>query len=113
MSWFFKSLRRIARPRSSGRSACSLRFAAHIELLESRRLLWTFTVTSLLDHGGGTLRWAIEMANSHAGQDTIAFNLLGSQPILTRGTVPTIDLTSALPAVAGEVLLDGTTQPGG
>jgi hypothetical protein len=60
-----------------------------------------YPVTSLADTGSpGTLRWAIQKANGNPGSK-IAFRKAG-----------TIKLSSALPALASKVTLDGTTAPG-
>jgi hypothetical protein len=67
----------------------------------------TFVVTSNLDNTNpGTLRWAINMANTSAGQDNINFNLPSGQLVIT--------LTSNLPVLsdAAGVIIDGYTQPG-
>jgi hypothetical protein len=76
-----------------------------IELLELRRLLTTFTVTSNSDSplALGTLRQVIVLANMIPGADTIAFNIMGT---------PTIHPLTALPAVTGPTTIDGTSQPG-
>jgi hypothetical protein len=34
-----------------------------------------YTVTTTFDSGSGSLRWAIEQANSNPGDDVIAFNI--------------------------------------
>ncbi|MCX7722340.1 MAG: right-handed parallel beta-helix repeat-containing protein [Verrucomicrobiae bacterium] len=65
----------------------------------------TFTVTSTNDAGPGSLREAIERANTNAGPDTIAFNLPGTG-------VRSIVLASALPEITDAVVIDGYTQPG-
>jgi hypothetical protein len=55
-----------------------------------------------------TLRAAIAEANTHAGPDTIAFDIPGNG-------VQTIQLTSSLPALSdatGPTTIDGYTQPG-
>jgi hypothetical protein len=75
--------------------------AAGIESLEERTLLSAFTVLNLNDHGAGSLRQAILNANSNPGADVINFNVAG-----------TITLASALPTVAGQVNIDGTSAPG-
>ena len=59
----------------------------------------SIVVTSLLDDGSeGTLRWAINQANSQAGSyyDNITFNVEG-----------TINLTSNLPNIVGQLTIDG------
>jgi CSLREA domain-containing protein/uncharacterized repeat protein (TIGR01451 family) len=50
-----------------------------------------------------TLREAIDAANAHPGMDTIRFNLPAPY---------TISLLSALPAIQGDTVLDGSSQPG-
>ena len=78
-----------------------------VERLEERRLLTTFTVTSLADSGANTLRQAILDANANTStSDVIAFDLNPLHPF-TR----TISPTSALPTISGPVTIDGTTQP--
>jgi hypothetical protein len=59
----------------------------------------SFTVTTLNDSGEGSLRAAIEAANSSAGADTIIFEVSG-----------TITLASTLPAITSELTIDGTGQ---
>ena len=49
--------------------------SVHIQLLEERWLLSTFTVTNNADSGPGTLRQAILNANANLGTDTIDFNI--------------------------------------
>lgn len=66
----------------------------------------TLVVTTTNDAEAGSLRAAIEEANSHgAGADTIAFNIAGAG-------VRTIKLASSLPSVRVPVVIDGYTQPG-
>ena len=65
----------------------------------------SFTVTNTNDSGAGSLRQAIQDANTNPGTDTITFNISGSG-------VKTINLSSALPAITSPVIIDGTTQPG-
>jgi hypothetical protein len=64
-----------------------------------------FVVTSITDPGTGSLREAIEAANSHPGLDTIVFNIpgLGGHIITPTSDLPTID---------DPVVIDGYTQPG-
>jgi titin len=87
-----------------GRRARPL-FRPVVKALEDRVLLNTYTVTSTADSGAHTLRQAILSANSHAGLDTIKFNIPGSG-------VHTIVPLSPLPAITDAVILDGTSQGG-
>ena len=78
----------------------------------------TFVVTSILDiadsnpadgicddgTGKCTLRAAIDEANSNLDSDVIKFDIPGKGP-------HTILLTSALPAIADLLIIDGTTEP--
>ena len=61
-------------------------------------------VTNLDDSGLGSLRGAIEHANSNSGKDTIRFAIPGAGPWL-------VNLTAKLPIISDEVIIDGTTQP--
>ncbi|HEX8219737.1 MAG TPA: S-layer homology domain-containing protein [Chloroflexia bacterium] len=65
----------------------------------------TYTVTSTSDDGAGSLRQAINAANSHAGLDLIDFNIPATG-------VQTITLLSALPTITDPVTIDGYTQSG-
>ena len=65
----------------------------------------TFTVTSIADSGGGTLRQAILDANTNPGADTIAFGIVGTGP-------HTIALASLLPNITDALAIDGYTQAG-
>jgi hypothetical protein len=65
----------------------------------------TFTVTNTADSGAGSLRQAIDDANSAAGADTIAFNIPGAG-------VHTITPLSLLPIIGTPLTIDGYTQPG-
>jgi hypothetical protein len=64
----------------------------------------TYTVTSTNNSGSGTLRQAIQDANSSGGLDTIDFNISGPGP-------HTISLTSALNNITSPVVIDATTEP--
>ncbi len=66
-------------------------------------MLATFTVTSVLDSGAGSLRQAILDANATAAADVINFNMTG-------GT--TINLSTALPIISQPLSINATTQPG-
>jgi ELWxxDGT repeat protein len=81
------------------------RFRPALEMLETRTLPATFTVSSGADAGPGSLRQAIVDANNNPGPDQIVFNLGG-------GGAQTISPATALPALVGPVVLDATTQPG-
>lgn len=63
----------------------------------------TFTVTNNSDSGAGSLRDAIDLANTNPGSDTIDFVLPGS-------TV--ISPATKLPDITDVVTIDGTTQSG-
>ena len=65
----------------------------------------TYTVTNTLDSGAGSLRQAIIDANANAGADSISFNIAGAGP-------HTITPATPLPAITGQVDIDGTSQPG-
>lgn len=65
----------------------------------------TFTVTTNVNSGAGSLRTAITAANAAAGLDTIQFNIAGAG-------VQTIALTSQLPVITSPIVIDGTTQTG-
>jgi hypothetical protein len=62
-------------------------------------------VTSTNDSGPGTLRDAIQCANSIPGVDTITFNIPGSG-------VQTITPLTVLPDITDPVIIDGYSQPG-
>ncbi len=60
------------------------------------------TVSTLSDSGTGSLRAAIEAANSAAA---------GTATDITFSVIGTITLASALPAITSEVIIDGTSAP--
>ena len=67
----------------------------------------TFTVSNTNDSGTGSLRAAIDSANSSPGADAIVFNISGTAP-------HTITLASPLPAISadgGAVMIDATSEP--
>ncbi len=69
-----------------------------VELLETRKLLSNFAVTSTADDGStGTLRWAVKQANAATTPSTINFTL-GSG-------AATITLTE------GQLVLSNTADP--
>src|SRR5215213_10067459 len=59
-----------------------------------------FTVTNTNDSGAGSLRQAIEQANSASGADTIRFSIAGSG-------VQTISPNSPLPFITDPLTIDG------
>jgi Leucine-rich repeat (LRR) protein len=65
----------------------------------------TCTVTTTANSGPGSLREAINCANSSPGPDTIKFNIPGAGPHV-------ISPASALPQITTTTVLDATTQPG-
>jgi trimeric autotransporter adhesin len=68
--------------------------------------LGTVLVTNTLDSGPGSLRDAINVANSLAPPaKVITFNIPGPCPAV-------IGLTSLLPVINGRMIIDGYTQPG-
>ena len=65
----------------------------------------TFTVTNTNDSGAGSLRAAIESANTAPGLDDITFGIAGAG-------VHTIVLATPLPDITGAVEIQGFSQPG-
>ncbi len=78
-------------------------------LYSSRAAGTTFTVTSNADSGPGSLRDAITQAasNGSGSPDLINFNI-ADQSVAGR----TVVLLSELPALSGNLVVDGTTQAG-
>ena len=70
----------------------------------------TFTVTSNADSGPGTLRGAITQANAN-GSSTTDFIYFNIADISVTGR--TIALQSLLPDLVSNLVIDGSTQPGG
>ncbi|MEZ2243773.1 MAG: DUF4347 domain-containing protein, partial [Microcoleus sp.] len=68
-------------------------------------VLATYSVTNTNDSGTGSLRSAIDQANSNPGLDTINFNIPGTGPY-------TITLNQALPVITSPVIINGKSQPG-
>lgn len=81
-----------------------------LQFISYHALATDFTVTSNADAGPGTLRQALIDAaqNGSATQDRIIFNI-ADQSEAGR----TITLQSQLPYVSSNLIIDGTTQPGG
>src|SRR5579871_6222190 len=83
-----------------------LRHSLRLEALEPLLLPSVFQVTTTADSGPGSLRQAIQSANSTGGTSTIDFNIAGSG-------VHQIRPASALPSLlAASLTIDGTSQPG-
>ncbi len=64
-----------------------------------------YSVINNANTGPGTLRQAITDANSHNGADSIKFNMSD-----TSVAGRTITLSSALPSITGQLIIDGTSQ---
>jgi hypothetical protein len=79
--------------------------AGSLALLASNLAAATFTVSNTNDSGAGSLRQAIDDANTNPGADTIAFAIPGAG-------VHTITPLSLLPIINSPMLVDGYTQPG-
>lgn len=69
-------------------------------------------VTNTSDSGPGSLREAIQYANSHRGPDTIRFAIPPTDPGCDSTGVCIIFLTESLSLVDSFTLIDGYTQPG-
>jgi hypothetical protein len=86
------------------------RVALALEPLEDRTVPSTFIVTTTADNGNnntptpGSLRDAINRANSNPGLDTIAFAIPGAG-------VHTVSPSTALQTITSPVVIDATTQP--
>ena len=72
-----------------------------LEVLESRELLSTFTVTNLHNSGAGSFRQAIIESNHQQGANTIDFDVAGTIRIGR----------TSLPAITDTVTIDGSTAP--
>lgn len=74
----------------------------------------TYTVINTADADSGSLRWVITQANSHAGPDTIAFNIPTTDPGYQTSDGSSwwqIEPTSALPELTDDsTFIDGVTQ---
>ncbi len=72
-----------------------------LEVLETRELLSTFTVTNLHNAGSGSLRAAIVESNTQSGPNTIYFEIAGTIRIGR----------TSLPAITNSVTIDGASAP--
>ncbi len=81
------------------------------EQLESRTLLTTYTVTNLNDAGAGSLREALNQANSNSGADTISFGASLSGTIaLTSGHLQISDSVTITGRGADLISVSGGNQ---
>src|SRR5436190_367649 len=77
-----------------------------IEALEPRMLLSTIVVSSVADSGNGSLRAAINQANTDPGSDIIQFATSGT--IKLNSNLPSLtDDTQLLPTTKIKVTIDG------
>src|SRR5689334_4022188 len=76
-----------------------------LEVLESRLVLSTFTVTVFDGSGVGSLYWAIQSANDSAGDDVIDFSKAGT--IKASGNLPAITDSVVIGSAAKKVTVDG------
>ncbi|MEP7288421.1 MAG: hypothetical protein ABI947_21940 [Chloroflexota bacterium] len=79
-------------------------FASTAPVQAQPRVGMTYTVINTNNSGTGSLRQAIQDANTTTDLDTINFNIPGTG-------VQTISPTSALPPISFPVIIDGATQP--
>ncbi len=99
------------RKRSTLRVVKRRSFCLQLESLEPRLVPSSFTVTTTADTGGGSLRSAINFANSQA-QTNIVFHILTDDPNFNSVSNSfTIQPLSPLPAITAPVTIDGTTEP--
>src|SRR5271168_404619 len=97
-----RSIRGARRPLTRFRSWHRAR--PHLEWMEDRTLLTTFSVVNTNDAGAGSLRQAIVDSNAaNAGTNTIDFAIM-------RPGVQTIMPLSPLPTITSSVLIDGESQ---
>jgi gliding motility-associated-like protein len=80
-----------------------------LSLSSQKVLADTFIVTSTASAGDGSLRDALEKAaaNGTATPDLIIFNITRAREVVIQ-----IPLNNLLPALSGNLTIDGTTQPG-
>lgn len=81
-------------------------FRPQSESLESRSLMAVFVVTNTNSAGDGTLTRAINDANRTRGADAIVFQIPGP------GTHIIEAPRGGFPAITGQVIINGFTQPG-
>jgi hypothetical protein len=109
-------IRRVfARPVTSPIRKLPTRVRLGVEGLEDRTVPSTFLVTNTLgDDTVGSLRWAVEQANAHAGDDTIAFDQTVFQSpqtiTLTGGELQVTDAVSVQGPGAGLLTVSGNNS---
>ena len=102
--WWQQLARDARRDRRRAPLVRRARSSLWIESLEDRSLMSTFTVLNTNDSGPGSLRQAILDSNGTPGSNTIAFAIETGHQVIT--------LTSSLPTVTRQAVIDGATQPG-
>jgi hypothetical protein len=78
---------------------------SEISTMAEALIVLPLVVTNSNDSGEGSLRAAIEYANTNPGADTITFNIAGTGPHSIRPL-------TALPFLLGSTSVDGLSQPG-
>ncbi|MDX2214476.1 MAG: DUF4347 domain-containing protein [Oculatellaceae cyanobacterium bins.114] len=87
--------------------------SADIGAFEADEVVDPLIVTNTNDSGAGSLRAAIDFANSNPGADSITFNIPTSDPGYNSVTgAYTINLLSELPFITETISIDGSSQPG-
>lgn len=82
-----------------------------VERLETRDVPATFTVSTLADSGGGSLRQAVADANAAVGVDDVVFApALAGQVVLTTGEIGITDGVNILGTGAGRVSVSGNNN---
>ena len=106
-------LRHSDRRSEKTRKSTASRRRLQVEVLEDRRLLTPFTVTSAADSGDGTLRAAILEAADAGGSNTIDFDasLAGQTITLTSRDTDTSYGPTALVINGDNVTIDGSNAP--
>src|SRR5262245_53942271 len=104
---------RYAFDRPMHKAPCRARLS--VEVMEDRWVPSTFTVVNTLDDGStGSLRWAIDQANTQSGDDSIIFDAAAfstPQSITLAGTQLELTDTSGVTSITGPA--GGVTVSGG
>ncbi len=100
------------RKRSTLRVVKRRSFCLQLESLEPRQMPSSYIVNTTADTGAGSLRSAINFANSQA-QTSIVFNIPNTDPNYNSVSNSfTIQPFSPLPVITAPVTIDGTTEAG-